>query len=135
MSARAAWAVLACLAMVVAVVAVATLWVTEAEAPVLGASEPLPFTGAAGNLPVEGNLTLLPDGQLRVDVRFEGADDALPGILMTMPEHAMAPVVPAASPVAADRAVATTHLPMGGLWELRLDLPRGQVVVSFRIAD
>lgn len=135
MSVRPIAAVLTCVAMILAVVAVATLWVRGEEAPMLDASEPLPFGGVAGDLPVEGSLDLLPDGRLRVDVRLEGGDGALSGIIMTMPDHAMAPLVPTASPVADDRVVATTHLPMGGLWELRLDLPQGQVVVPFRIAE
>jgi hypothetical protein len=100
---------------------------------------PLTFADEIEGIEVDGRLDLAPGGTFTVAVRLAGrhgvtGDLPGPGLALTMPEHAMAPLVPALEARGNGLFEASGTLPMPGRWELRLDLPQGSTVLAFQFS-
>lgn len=108
--------------------------------PVISTAAPLDFVGEIDGIGIDGRLDLAPGGTFSVAVRLAGRDGAAgalprPILALVMSAHAMAPLVPVLASLGDGRFEASGTLPMPGSWELRLDMPKGNAVFAFRVAD
>jgi len=106
--------------------------------PVVSTAAPLAFADEIEGTGVDGRLDLAPGGNFTVAVRLAGRDGAAgdlprPILALTMPEHAMTPLVPVLVARGDGRFEASGTLPMPGRWELRVDLTEGSTVFAFRV--
>lgn len=112
-------------------------YLVQDRSPIASPAAPLTFAGGIEGIGIDGRLDLAPDGSFTLAVRLAGRHDAAgalpsPDLVLDMPEHAMAPLVPALERQGDGSYEASGRLPMPGRWELRLELPEGSTAFAFR---
>ena len=106
--------------------------------PVVSVSAPLAFTADLGGASANGRLQVASDRRYRATFRLDAGGDedwveAPVSLILIMPEHAMAPLVPGLSRGDGGEFTASGILPMPGRWELRIEALNGRAAIPFQV--